>query len=363
MAVPVNPLLELQRLGQSVWLDDLSRSLLADGTLERLVTEDGVSGVTSNPSTFQRALMEGPHDQAELAQMKQANLTAEARYEELAIPDVQAACDLLRPVFEQSHGDDGFVSLEVSPHLAYDEAATIAAARRLAQRVDRPNLLIKVPGTPQGMRAFEALTAQGLSINVTLLFSLHHAFEIGSAYIRGLRAWLSGGGDPRRVKSVASLFLSRVDTLLDTRLATLGSPEAQRLRGKSAVALAKLAYQRYQALFHGDYFAALRERGARPQYLLWASTGTKNPAYSDVLYLESLVGPETVTTLPSSTLAAFRAHGRARRTLEQDIDAAKAQLIGLESLGISLHQVGDTLQAEGVKLFADAYDKLLDGLG
>lgn len=355
-----NPLLEARQLGQSIWLDNLSRALLQEKTLERLIKQDGICGVTSNPSIFHKAVSSGPYYGNELARLKNAVQNAEQRYEQLVIPDIQAACDLLRPVYEASHGDDGYVSLEVSPRLAYDENATVAAAKRLSAVVKRVNLLIKVPATPPGARAFERLIGDGVSINVTLMFSLHHVMEIAQAYIRGARRWIEQGGDARRLKSVASLFLSRVDTLVDRRLESLGTDQGRSLRGKTGVALAKLAYQRYKDLFHGPAFADLRRAGLRPQHLLWASTGTKNPDYSDVLYVESLIGPETVNTLPDATLAAFRDHGNAGLTLEQDIEKSKNQFLTLEQLGIDPRVVGETLQVEGVKLFDEAYSKLLE---
>jgi transaldolase len=355
-----NPLLEAKRLGQSIWLDNLSRELLREQTLKHLIERDGVSGVTSNPSIFHKAVASGPHYRADLAQLKSGALNAEQRYERLVIPDIQAACDLLRPVHEASSGDDGYVSLEVSPRLAYDEDATVAAAKRLSATVERANLLIKVPATPPGVRAFERLIGDGISVNVTLMFSLHHVMEVAQAYIRGGRRWIEQGGDPRRIKSVASLFLSRVDTLVDRHLEARATEQARALRGRTGVALAKLAYQRYKDLFHGAAFSDLRRAGLRPQYLLWASTGTKNPNYSDVLYVEPLIGPETVNTLPDATLAAFREHGNAGLTLEQDVEQSKNQFLMLEMIGIDPRAIGETLQTEGVQLFAEAYGKLLE---
>lgn len=354
-----NPLLEIKRLGQSVWLDNLSRTLLMEGGLERYVREDGVSGVTSNPAIFQKAISDSPYYRDDIARLRQSDLSLEERFETLAVPDVQAACDLLRPVWEASGGDDGYVSLEVSPALAYDEAATVAAAERLYARVDRPNVLIKVPATSQGVLAFETLTARGVSVNVTLIFSLLQHMEVMRAYVRGIGRWIEAGGDPRRVKSVASIFLSRVDTYVDKKLEALRTPEALALRGKSAIAMAKVAYERYREIFHGPEFAPLANAGARRQYPLWASTGTKNPAYSDVLYVESLIGPETINTLPDATLAAFRDHGRARPTLTEDGERALNDYVTLERIGINMRDVGQELQVQGVKLFQEAFDQLL----
>lgn len=357
-----NPLVDVKRFGQSIWLDNLSRSLLRDGELKRLIEEDGISGVTSNPAIFQKAIADSPHYKADLAQLRASVDDLEARFEALAVPDVQAACDLLKSTWEQTRGDDGYVSLEVSPSLAYEEDATVDAAKRLHAAVNRPNVLIKVPATPQGILAFETLTALGVSVNVTLIFSLHHYMQVAEAYIRGLRRWIESGGDPHAVKSVASVFLSRVDTLVDKRLDALGTPDALALRGKGGVAMAKLAYQRYKELFHGKLFAELLAKGCRTQFPLWASTGTKNPAYSDVLYVESLIGPETVNTVPDATLTLFRDHGKAAATLEIDVEQAQHDYLALERMKINMRDVGDQLQVEGVKLFQDAFDKLLAGL-
>jgi len=354
-----NPLLELHALGQRVWLDNLSRTLLREGTLERLIREDGLAGVTSNPTIFHKAISGSPHYRDELAVLRRdARLTPEARYECLAIPDIQAACDLLLPLHRQTRGEDGYVSLEVSPALANDAAQTVAAARRLHAMVARENALIKVPATPPGLLAIEELIGLGISINVTLMFSLKHVNGVARAYLRGLERWVAGGGEPRRIKSVASLFLSRVDTLVDQKLESLGAPAD--LRGKAGVALARLAYQEYKRTFKAQGpFTALAARGARPQHMLWASTGTKNPAYSDLLYVEPLIGPETVNTMPDATLAAFRDHGRAALTLETGIDDARAHFERLARLGVDMNDVGDTLQLEGVKLFVQSFDELL----
>lgn len=355
----MNPLLELHALGQRVWLDNLSRTLLREGKLQKLVADDGLAGVTSNPSIFFKAISESPYYREEAAALRRdAALTPEQRYERLAIADIQAACDLLHPLFDRTRGEDGYVSLEVSPALAHDTSKTIAAARRLKAAVRRDNLLIKVPATPAGVAAIETLIAEGASINVTLMFSLTHVRDVANAYIRGLERWIAGGGEARRVKSVASLFLSRVDTLVDKRLEALGDA-AQALRGKAGVALARLAYQEYKTIFRGAEFAPLAARGARSQFMLWASTGTKNPAYSDVLYVESLIGPETINTLPDATLAAFRDHGRALPTLESGVDAARQQFAALEHLGIDMDGVGEELQVEGVRLFSQSFDQLL----
>ncbi|HEX6007236.1 MAG TPA: transaldolase [Burkholderiales bacterium] len=355
----MNPLLQLHALGQRVWLDNLSRTLLREGGLQRLVTEDGVAGVTSNPTIFYKAMSGSRHYRDELTALKQdPNLSPEARYEALAVPDIQAACDVLRPLYDRTGGEDGYVSLEVSPALAHDAEETVAAALRLRGRVQRDNVLIKVPATSAGVTAIEELIGKGVSINVTLMFSLEHVNAVAGAYLRGLERWAREGGELKRVKSVASLFLSRVDTLVDQKLESVAAAD-RALRGKAGVALAKLAYQEYKKTFTGEKFAPLARRGARAQHMLWASTGTKNPEYSDVLYVEPLIGPETVNTMPDATLAAFRDHGRAALTLEQDVDVARRHFETLGRLGIDMREVGETLQGEGVKLFVQSFDELL----
>lgn len=348
----------LRQLGQSIWLDNLSRDHLREGTLARLIDE-GVSGITSNPTIFHKAVSASPYYRDDLDALRRSEPDPERRYEALVIEDIRAACDHFHPVYADSAGDDGYVSLEVAPRLAYDTAGTVAEAKRLAALVGRDNLLIKVPGTPEGIAAFERLTAEGVRVNVTLLFSLQHVVRVFEAYILGARAWLAAGGDPARLKAVASLFLSRVDTLADKRLDALATPEALHMRGRTAVAMAKLAYQRYKDLFHGAAFAELKAAGVRPQYLLWASSGTKNPSYSDLLYVEPLMGPETINTLPDKTLEALLEHGQVAARLEEGVADAEAHLVRLEHLDISPAALGEELQREGVRLFADAYDQLI----
>lgn len=350
-----NPLLALKALGQHVWLDNLSRTLLREGALQRLIIEDGIDGVTSNPTIFQKAIAGNPYYREDLEHLRGSNLDAEARYESLIIPDIQAACDVLLPAYVSSFGETGYVSLEVSPVLAYDMAGTEAAAQRLRQVVGRDNLLIKAPATPAGVRAFEQLTATGIRVNVTLIFSLAQYETVAQAYLRGARRWLDGGGNAEQLRSVASVFLSRIDTLVDKRLDAIGA--AQALKGRSGVALAKRCYDRYLEIFHGPAFAALGQAGVRPQTPLWASTGSKNPACSDVLYVEPLIGPETINTLPEATLAAFREHGCAAATLMTGMDEAQAHIKALAALGIDLIEVGETLQIEGVRTFVEAYEK------
>ena len=359
-----NPLLKLHSLGQRIWLDNLSRTLLSDGTLQRLIAEDGLAGVTSNPTIFFKAISESPHYREELASLKaDPSLTPERRYELLAIRDIQDACDLFHPVYVRSDGEDGYVSLEVSPALAYDAQATVAAGLRLKAEVNRANLLIKVPATKPGLTAIEQLIGQGCSVNVTLMFSLDHVRDVSRAYMKGIEQWLGrSGADPRPIKSVASLFLSRVDTFVDKKLEEIGG-DALRLRGQAGVALAKLAYEEYRQVFGGPLFAPLAAKGARRQYLLWASTGTKNPQYSDVMYVEPLIGPETINTLPDGTLNAFRDHGRAELTLERDLDRAREVFAELARHGILMGDVGDALQVQGLELFQQSFDQLLAFVG
>ena len=355
----MNPLVQLTTHGQSIWLDNLSRTLLREGGLQRLVEQDGVSGVTSNPTIFFKAISESPYYKDDFARLKnETALTAEQRYEAMAIPDIQAACDLLRAKYDATGGDDGYVSLEVSPALAHDAEGTVAAGLRLKAAIARPNLLIKVPATSAGILAIEGLIAQGCSVNVTLMFSLDHVRDVAGAYIRGLERWVKAGGDPRTIKSVASVFLSRVDTLVDKQLDALGG-DATAIKGRTGVALAKLAYEEYKTIFRGPLFKSLAAQGARPQYMLWASTGTKNAAYSDVMYVEPLIGPQTVNTLPDGTLAAFRDHGKPANTLEQDTHLAREQFAALGRLGIEMGKVGHQLQQEGLKLFEDSFAQLL----
>ncbi len=355
----MNPLLQVRQHGQQIWLDNLSRTLLNDGHLARFVADDGIAGVTTNPAIFHKAIAGGRYYEGDLAALKQRPLSAEARYEALVIPDVQRACDLLAPLHRDSAGEAGYVSLEVSPALAHDAEGTVAAGLRLKAAVDRANLLIKVPATAAGLVAIERLIGAGVSVNVTLMFSLAHVDAVAAAYVRGLEQRRGAGGDLASLMSVASLFLSRVDTLVDKQLEEIGG-DALQLRGRTAVATAKLAYRRYRERFHGAAFAGLRAAGGRPQYMLWASTGTKNPAYSDLLYVEPLIGAETVNTVPDATLDALRDHGRIASTLDTELAAADAQYATLEALGIDLDAVGERLQQEGLAQFEQAFAALLE---
>ncbi len=354
----MNRLLEVLKLGQQIWLDNLSRSLIRDGHLERFVRQEGVAGVTTNPAIFQKAIAGGQYYEDDLAALKKRKMSAEARYEALVIPDVQAACDVLRDTWETTAGNAGYVSLEVSPALAHDEEGTVTAAHRLHAAVARDNVLIKVPATAAGLKAIERLIADGISVNVTLMFSLAHVDAVAEAYTRGLQRRIDAGKEVSGIFSVASLFLSRVDVLVDEMLEARGG-DALALRGRSAVALAKLAYEAYLERFEGPGFEPLKERGARPQYMLWASTGTKNPAYSDLLYVEPLIGPDTVNTLPDATLAALMDHGDIADRLEEDVEISATHFEALASLGINMYEVGETLQAAGVKQFEDAFAALL----
>ncbi|NIM52083.1 MAG: bifunctional transaldolase/phosoglucose isomerase [Gemmatimonadales bacterium] len=356
----MNPLKVLQQQGQSVWLDYIRRTLMTSGELARLVEEDGLRGVTSNPTIFEKALAGSDDYDEALGSMlfDDRHADPQALYEALAIEDIRMACDIVRPVYEETLGADGFVSLEVSPRLAHHTAGTVADARRLWRAVDRPNLMVKVPATEEGIPAIETLIAECINVNVTLMFSLSHYDAVAQAYLRGLKR----SSDPGRVASVASFFVSRVDTAVDRALDQLGTPEARALQGSIAVANAKRAYQRFLEIFRGESFAALRNRGGRPQRVLWASTGTRNPAYSDVLYVEELIGADTVNTMPPATLNAFRDHGQVRPSLEQGVEEAEASLAKLAELGVDLEAITEQLQRHGVAAFAGSFEKLVTAL-
>jgi transaldolase len=324
------------------------------------VEDDGVRGVTSNPSIFQKAIEGGDAYDAAVGDLlrRDPDISTVALYEALAIEDIQTAADVLRPVWNDSEGEDGYVSLEVSPHLARDTDGTVAEARRLWEAVDRPNLMIKVPATPEGIPAIEQLIGDGINVNATLIFSLAHYEDVACAYVRGLEAC----NEPGRVASVASFFVSRVDTRVDAALEALGTEEALGLRGKAAVANARLAYRRFEEIFRTEEFDALAQRGARVQRPLWASTSTKNPSYRDVIYVEELIGRDTVNTLPVATLEAFRDHGVPRVSIAEDLEGAQATFARLADLGIDLDAVTEQLQEDGVAAFADAFDQLLAAL-
>jgi transaldolase len=357
----VNPLQRLwQEHRQAVWFDFIERDLLTGGGLARLVAEDGLRGVTSNPSIFQKAIESGgPYDEAVSELLAEdPGMTTVALYEALAIDDIQHAADILRPVWDSSGGSDGFVSLEVSPHLARDTDGTVAEAQRLWGMVGRPNLMIKVPATPEGIPAIEGLIGAGINVNATLMFSLADYEAVATGYLRGLEACAK----PESVASVASFFVSRVDTKVDAQLESIGTPEALALRGRAAIANAKLAYRRFEELFGSEAFASLSAKGARVQRPLWASTSTKNPAYRDVIYVEELIGPDTVNTLPVATLEAFRDHGEPRVSLLEDLAAADRLFEELRALGVDFAATTAELQVEGVAAFAASFDRLLSAL-
>jgi transaldolase/glucose-6-phosphate isomerase len=365
----VNPLKTLLKFGQSLWLDYIRRDLLTGGELKRMIAEDGLRGMTSNPAIFEKAIVGSTDYDDILAKLKnRPDLDAKARYEAIAIRDIQDAADLLRPVYDESLRRDGYVSLEVSPYLARDTQGTLEEARRLWKTVNRPNVMIKVPGTAEGVPAFEQLISEGININVTLLFSQKVYQKVAEAYVRGLNKYVAGGGtDVGRIASVASFFISRIDNSVDAQIsaklkAAKNPQEEQKLKsllGKVAIANGKLAYQRYLTIFSGAGWDGLRAKGAQTQRVLWASTSTKNPAYPDILYVTELIGPDTVNTMPPATMDAFRDHGHPRETLTEDIPAAEQVMQDLASSGISIDKVTDDLTNDGVRLFEEAFDKLL----
>ena len=365
-AAVANPLKALNDFGQSVWFDYIRRSMLATGELDRLIEEDGLRGVTSNPAIFEKAIT-GSKDYADqVALLEKQNVDPMFLYEQLAIQDIKDAADRLLRVYEKTKRRDGYVSLEVSPYLARDTKATISEARRLWKQVAKPNVMIKVPATPEGLPAIEQLLSEGININVTLLFAQTAWEQVAHAYIRGLEKYSASGGDVSHVASVASFFISRIDSLVDSQLEAkmkdaVGAARysVEDLLGKTAIANAKLTYARYKEVFSGPKWQVLAAKGAVTQRLLWASTGTKNPAYSDVLYVEELIGPDTVNTMPPATYDAFRAHGVPKASLEKDVDAARATMDSIAALGIDFAQVTAKLLDDGVKLFAEAFDKLL----
>jgi len=351
---------KLSALGQSVWIDFLSREMIQTGGLERLMRDDAVVGVTSNPTIFQKAISEGDLYDEQIRTLMEELEDPKEIFWRLAETDVGNACDLLRSVWDGGGGKDGYVSIEVDPNLAGDTEATIAEARRLHAQIDKANLFVKIPATKAGLPAIEEMIASGKNINVTLTFSLERYSEVAEAYVRGLERLVESGGDPTKVASVASFFVSRVDTETDKRLDEIGGHEE--LKGKLAVANAKLAYQRYKEIFSGPRWDALAAKGATKQRCLWASTSTKNPAYSDVLYVDELIGPETVNTMPEETIQAFQDHGEVALTLEQGIEEAKALFDRLAEVGVDYDDVTRVLEEEGVQKFADSFSELLDGI-
>jgi transaldolase/glucose-6-phosphate isomerase len=370
-AKATNPLKDLLKYGQSVWFDYIRRDLLTSGELKRLIDEDGLRGMTSNPSIFEKAIADSTLYSDILQSLRpRTDLDAKGRYEILAIRDIQDATDVFRPVYQDSKRRDGYVSLEVSPFLARDTQGTLAEARRLWKTVSRENLMIKVPGTAEGIPAFQQLISEGINVNVTLLFSQEVYKKVAEAYIAGLEQLAARGGDVSKMASVASFFISRIDVSVDTivegRLKTSKDPREQEqlksLLGKVAIANGKETYVSYQKIFSGDRWKALAAKGAQTQRVLWASTSTKNPNYSDVLYVEELIGPDTVNTIPPVTFNAFRDHGHPRASLTENVEAANRTMETVAKLGISMKEVTDKLTDDGVRLFAEAFDKLLQAV-
>ena len=365
-----NPIKELLTEGQSVWLDDISRQMLNEGDLQRQIDEIGIRGVTSNPSIFEKAIAAGDAYDAAVMDLLRQGKGAEEIFEAVEVEDIQAACDLFRPIYDASAGADGFVSIEVSPGSARDAESTRIEARRLWSSVDRPNLMVKIPGTLEGAAVIEEMLAAGLNINITLLFSIASYERVANAYVAALEQRHAANQPIDRIASVASFFVSRVDTLVDKlieeKIAGSSDPavaaQGRALLGKVAVANAKLAYAKFQEIFEGPRFAPLRAAGANVQRPLWASTGTKNPAYSDVLYVEELVGPDTVNTMPGKTIEAFLDHGRVSRTVDQGVASAEQVMRDLAALGVSIDDVTAQLEEEGIASFTKSFDNLIAGV-
>jgi transaldolase len=358
-----NPLLELQEQGQSVWLDYIRRKLLHDGGLKRYIEDDGLRGVTANPTIFEKAIGAADDYDEQITELVRKGMSPDELFEQLAISDIRHACDIMRPVFDRTGGADGFVSIEVSPELAYDTQGSIDEAKRWWRSIERPNLFVKIPATNEGMPAIEECLYDGLNINITLIFAMQFYERVMEAYLRALERRVEAGRDVRSTNSVASFFVSRVDTLADKRIEQKMAEtddEAARqklagLLGKTAVANAKIAYRRFQEVFGSERFKKLEAAGAKVQRPLWASTGTKNPAYSDILYVTELIGPQTVNTMPPQTIDAFREHGVVRRTVDKDYEGALRLLRELEEAGISLDEITAQLQVEGVDAFAESF--------
>jgi transaldolase len=347
--------------GQSPWLDNLTRGYLQDGTLAGMVA-DGIRGVTANPTIFTRAILGSADYDEQFSALTAAGRSLDDAYWQLIVDDVGAASAVLRPVFDAGGGTDGFVSIEVAAELARDTRGTLAAARALHERIDRPNLLVKIPATPEGVPAIQAMIAEGRSINITLIFSLARYRQVIEAFLSGLEDFVARGGDPSAVHSVASFFVSRVDTEVDRRLAAIGTGDALALRGQAAIAQAKLAYRLFRERFSGSRWQRLADLGARVQRPLWASTSTKDPAYRDTRYVEELIGPDTVNTLPEATIAAFADHGRLGRTVDTDVDGAAAVMRRLAAVGVDMDDVGRTLEDRGVAAFHESYQEVLEAL-
>lgn len=363
MSAETNPARELITLGQSIWYDNISRDLLKNGEIKRLIAEWGVRGMTSNPTIFDQAISKSAIYDGEIAALRARGLNEGEIFEELAIADIGEAADLLRPVYDASEGEDGFVSIEVSPLLARNTEATVEEGRRLFKKLARPNIMIKVPGTAEGIPAVRALLAEGVNINITLLFSADNYVQVAHAYCEALRERVKQGQDVSAIRSVASFFVSRVDTTIDSELEKLApSPEAAALKGKFGIANSKVAYHRFQEIFLGESFSDLRNAGAAVQRPLWASTGTKNPNYPDTLYVDGLIGPHTVNTVPHDTLAAFVHHGTAKSTLTQGIEEALTIEDRLTALGIKVQNHLTFLQEDGVKKFSASFTALNEAI-
>lgn len=357
-----NPLAQLSKVGQSPWYDQMTRSLVTEGTLKKMIEEDGLRGLTSNPTIFEKAISGGKDYEQALKTLVGKGASLDEIYDGLVVEDIASAADVFRPVYDATNGKDGFVSIEVSPLLAKDTAGTVDEARRLHKKLGRPNVMIKVPATPEGLPAIEQLIAGGISVNVTLIFSGEVYAQVMEAYIKGLEKRLAAGGDLSKVASVASFFVSRIDTAVDKKLEELaksGNKEAATLIGKTAIANAKLAYEKFEEVIDGERWQKLAAAGAQVQRPLWASTGTKNPAYSDVLYIDTLIGPDTVNTIPPATYNAFRDHGTVKVTIHDDVAGAHAVFAKLKELGVSLTGITEELTEAGVKSFADSYNNLI----
>jgi transaldolase/glucose-6-phosphate isomerase len=363
-----NPLKELLTFGQSMWLDYIRRDLFSSGKLKKLIDDDGLRGMTSNPAIFEKAIADSTlYDDVLKSLAGRSDLDTTARYEQLAIRDIQAAADILRPVYDSTKGRDGYVSLEVSPYLAHKTKETIEEARRLWKAVGRENVMIKIPGTAAGLPAIQQCISEGININITLLFAKDVYEKVAEAYIAGVEQLAANGGNVKKMASVASFFISRIDSLVDSqieaKIKTTTDPKQQallkNLLGKVAIANGKQAYQSYQRIFSGPRWDALAAKGAQTQRVLWASTSTKNPAYRDVVYIEELIGPDTVNTIPPATIDAFRDHGKPRKSLTENVAAANQTMDDLAAAGISIKAATDKLTDDAVKLFAEAFDKLL----
>ena len=358
-----NPLKQLEKFGQSPWLDFIRRTLLGSPEMKRMLQEDGLKGMTSNPTIFEKAIDGSQDYDQQFEQLVAQGKDVMEIYEALTIQDIQSACDVLRPLYDSSASKHGYVSYEVSPELADDTAGTIDAARRYWKRIARPNVMIKVPSTPAGLPAITTLISEGINVNVTLMFSMTHYNNVAEAYIKGIEKRAQSGGAVDKIFSVASFFVSRVESLVDKKIADKlkqkNDPAVAALKGKAAVANSRVVYQRYKEIFLGNRFAAMKAKGARTQWLLWASTGTKDPAYPDTKYVDELIGTDTVNTMPPATMDAFRAHGKAAATLESKLDEARDAVNKLKAAGIDLLDVGEELQKEGVELFKKSFEDLM----